>query len=82
MYWIDNDRVLFLVASRSQKARTGEVPAGAEIFDVASRESRVYRSETRGNLCYADGNVMYTVFEGGETSGMLASSETRNTRLG
>ncbi|MCU0936641.1 MAG: hypothetical protein MUF66_11400 [Gammaproteobacteria bacterium] len=67
MYWIDNDRVLFLGGELIREGEHfGKYKQALMIFDVGKRESSVYRSESRGNLCYSEGYVMYTAEEQGE----------------
>ena len=67
MYWLDKDRVLFLGGEIVREGRDfGKLRQALMIFDVPKRKTTVYRSDTRSNLCFSEGYVMYTAGEAGE----------------
>ncbi len=67
MYWLDNERVLFLGGELIREGPDfGKYRGAMLIYDVRKRETTVYRRDVRSLLCVADKHVAYTVDEGGE----------------
>ncbi|MBP7712646.1 MAG: hypothetical protein KA217_09330 [Gammaproteobacteria bacterium] len=67
MYWLDDDRVLFLGGETVREGRDfGKLRQALMIFDVPKRKTTVYRRDVQSLLCVADGRVVYAAHEEGE----------------
>ncbi len=65
IYWLDNDRVIFLGFDRNDpkyRPEKGEVNLGIFIWDTSNGQTRRY-ADAKGGLCYSQGYIVYYLGE-------------------